>query len=446
MKNKLTRGSIALGLGLMLTTLCQAQTAPAKFVPFRDFVQSVKGTDASVFLAGSATTAKVKEPASVEEMRQHLLKMYDGVSVSHSYVLGSQTFDCIPVDQQLSVRALGLKTIAQPPAFSPNGPGGANPSSRASKLSQLPAGKRIDDFGNALGCESGTIPMTRITLEQLSHFSNLHEFFEKGPNGSGRVLSQSKSNYPTPNPFDHKYAHAVQSVNTIGASTNINLWSPYINTDIGEIFSLAQSWTVGAGAGPLQTLEVGWQNFPGRTGVQGSVPFIYFTADGYQATGCYDLTCPGFVQVDNSVTFGAALDPNSYSVLGGPQSEIQVGYFLSQGNWWLNFNGTWLGYYPGSLYGGGQLSQYANYIDFGSESVGDTIWPAEGSGLFAESGYSFAAYQRLIYYVDLSNNYDWASLTPSMPSPSCYSVTDPAFDNYSGAYFFFGGPGGGSCE
>ena len=60
-----------------------------------------------------------------------------------------------------------------------------------------------------------------------------------------------------------------------------------------------------------------------------------------------------------------------------------------------NFNGTWLGYYPGSLYGGGQLSQFANSIDFGSESVGDTIWPAEGSGMFAESGYSYAAYQRL---------------------------------------------------
>jgi hypothetical protein len=445
-KNTRKPGSIAFGFGLMLTTLCQAQTAPAKFVRFSDFVQSVRDTDPSAFLANSAATAKVKDPAALNEMRQYILKTYEGVSLSHSYVLGSQTIDCIPVNQQPSVRALGLKAVAQPPSFSPNAPAGVNRSSGAPKLSQLPAGKTTDAFGNALGCESSTIPMTRITLEQLSRFTNLQEFFDKGPNGSGRIPSLSKSNYPTPNPFDHQYAVAYQSVNNIGASTNINIWSPDVNTDIGEIFSLAQSWTVGIGAdGTLQTLEVGWQNFPGLTGVDASAPFIYFTADGYQTTGCYNLTCPGFVQVDNSVTFGAPFDANSYSVLGGPQAEMQVGYFLSQGNWWLNFNGVWLGYYPGYIYGAGQLTQYSNTLQFGSESVGDTIWPAEGSGYFAENGYGYAAYQQLIYYYDLSSNFNWASLTPVPPPPSCYSITDPSFNGYSGTYFFFGGPGG-SCE
>jgi len=66
---------------VLITTLsagqAQAQTTPAKFVPFNDFVQSVRGTDAGAFLASSAATAKVKEPAAFNEMRQHILNNPD---------------------------------------------------------------------------------------------------------------------------------------------------------------------------------------------------------------------------------------------------------------------------------------------------------------------------------------------------------------------------------
>ncbi|MBV9037767.1 MAG: neprosin family prolyl endopeptidase [Acidobacteriaceae bacterium] len=430
----------------LLTGQAQAQNTPAKFVPFSDFVQSVRGTDASTFLASSAATAKVKEPAAFNEMRQHILNMYEGVNVSHSYVLGSQTIDCVPVSQQLSVRTLGLKKIAEPPNSSPSVPGGANQSSAFQKASQLPADKTADEFGNALGCETSTVPMTRLTMENLSHFKNLQEFFEKGPNGSGHPPMPDTKNSITPNPYDHKYAFMYQYVNNLGINANINLWRPYVYTDIGEIFSLAQTWTIGYSSGPVQTAEVGWQNFPGKYGTESSVPFIYWTADGYNRTGCYNLDCSGFVQVSSSVTFGAPFSAGSYSVPDGPQYEIQAEFYLYQGNWWLNFNGTWVGYYPGSLYGGGQLSRYANLVEFGSESVGYNVWPAEGSGLFAASGWTYAGYERLIYYIDLSSTGYWATLTPDDPSPSCYSTAGPYYASNWGVYFYFGGPGGASCE
>jgi hypothetical protein len=38
--------------------------------------------------------------------------LYQGVQVRHSYVLQERTFDCIPVEQQLSVRRLGGQAIA----------------------------------------------------------------------------------------------------------------------------------------------------------------------------------------------------------------------------------------------------------------------------------------------------------------------------------------------
>ena len=38
----------------------------------------------------------------------------------------------------------------------------------------------------------------------------------------------------------------------------------------------------------------------------------------------------------------------------------------------------WVGYYPGSIYGGGQLSRYVQEIDFGGETVRSRIWPPMG--------------------------------------------------------------------
>lgn len=435
----------ALIIASVVTGHAQAQTTSAKFVPFNEFVQSVKGTDVTEALARPATAGvKVKDSASLAEMRQHVLSLYDGVNVTHSYVVGSQTFDCVPVNQQPSVRTLGLTKLADPPAAGVStAPGNATPST-SPKASQLPAGRTTDDAGNTLGCEDQTIPMSRITLDQLSHFKTLHEFFEKGPNGSGHAPEPAK--FDPPATEQHKYAFAYQYVNNIGDNVAINLWRPYVYTDIGEIFSLAQSWTLGVSSAPVQSAEVGWQNYPARTGTENSVLFIYWTADGYQKTGCYDLSCGAFVQVSNAVTIGGSFYPTSYSVSDGGQSEIQVQFYLYQGNWWLKVDGTWIGYYPGSLYGRGQLASYSNLLEFGSESVGTTVWPGEGSGLFAESGWSYAAYQRLIYYVDPSNTSYWSSLTPVKPSPSCYSITQPGFDSNSGIYFYFGGPGGASCQ
>src|SRR4051794_31465279 len=79
----------ALLLTSLLTGQLQAQTASASFVSFRDFVQSVRNTDARTFAARN-TAAKAQEPAAVSEMRQYLLNTYQAMDVSHSYVLGSQ--------------------------------------------------------------------------------------------------------------------------------------------------------------------------------------------------------------------------------------------------------------------------------------------------------------------------------------------------------------------
>jgi hypothetical protein len=427
---------VALSIGL-----AQAQTAPATFVPFNDFIQSLNGANSTHFVA--RTGFQVQDSAAFEEMRQHILSMYNGVAVSHSYVLGSQTFDCIPIDEQPSLRALGQSQVASEPPSAPPPPSNVS-GSQSTTLSQLPLGQTKDTFGNTLGCEANTIPMSRVTLEQLSRFKTLHEFFEKGPNGSGQAPMPGKTlNAIPPATYAHKYGFTYQYVNNLGPSTSINLWRPYIYSDLNEVFSLAQLWTIGLSSGPVQTAEAGWQNYPALYGSENSALFIYWTADGYNQTGCYNLTCSAFVQTSSSLHLGAGF--TNYSIFHGPQYETQLQYYLYNGNWWLRFNGAWVGYYPGSIYRGGQLTRYSNLLEFGSESVGTTVWPSEGSVLWANNGFTYAAYQRVLYYVNTSDTSIWDSLVADVPSPACYTVTQPSYNSSWGTFFYFGGPGGAGC-
>jgi len=195
-----------------------------------------------------------------------------------------------------------------------------------------------------------------------------------------------------------------------------------------------------------QTAECGWQNYPGMYGYSESVLFIYWTADGYSSTGCYDLTCSGFVHKSPSISLGQPF--SSYSSSGGAQYEIELGYQLNDGGWWLNIGGTWVGYYPTSIYNGGPMTNGATLIEYGTEGVGSTIWPAEGSGNWSDAGFSYAAYQSNVFYYGTDQTPYWAGLVADEMSPSCYTISGPYSNATSGEwanYFYEGGPGGTTC-
>jgi hypothetical protein len=371
------------------------------------------------------------------------------VEVAHSFILSSSHFDCIAIGQQPTVTAFGIKTIAQAPPQSliaksstAAGATGNVPQAATQAVDQ----KKSDAFGNSIGCEQGTIPMRRITLDEMSHYSTLREFFQKGPNGAGRPSTHGvKSEAPAAATPAHKYSVMYQNVDNLGGNSSLNIWNPDVNTGYGEVFSLSQQWYVGGSGAGEQTAEVGWQNYPAKYGSEDSRLFTYWTADGYNRTGCYNLDCAAFVQIANQGILGGGFTETSS--LGGPQYEFSAQYQLFEGNWWLSIQGTWIGYYPGGVYQGGQLTQYAQAIEFGTEGVGTTIWPAEGSGYWSTSNFGLAAYQRTVYYIDLNGNGIWATLQHEDPSPGCYSTTGTFFDSSSswGVYFFEGGPGGSGC-
>ncbi len=430
-----------------------AQDNTTAFVPFQSFLAQTKSSDASQYLARRAS--KVQDAAAFEEMRQHILTLYQGVEVSHSFVLDGDLYDCVPVQQQPAVRMLGLNSIATPPPAPPLLQAGQSAGDSSAKqpvgiTSQLSPDQQFDQFGNSLRCEANSIPMRRVTLDEVTHFANLHDFFQKGPHGAGQAPGMQNVQ-----PADgvHKYSYTQQNVNNIGQTVTLNLWSPYVYTYFGEIFSLAQSWTVATNP-VTQTAEVGWQNYPAFYSGENSRLFIYWTADGYNKTGCYNLSCGAFVQVNNSWYFGAGF--THYSTYGGTQYEFQALYYWYGGNWWLGLGTatgyTWVGYYPASLYGSGPMATHAQIIQSGSESDGYNPWPPEGSGQWASSGWTHAAYQRQLYYWAYPGGAAyWDSLTAHQPSSNCYTIAGPYWGGYTppsnnwGVYFYFGGPGGYNC-
>jgi hypothetical protein len=422
----------------ILSGVVNAQPAPKQFEPFNTFIANTRVATISEF--SSKADSKVKDAQSFEEMRQHILSLYHGVEVSHSFVLDSEQFDCVPVAQQPGLRAQNSRQIAQaPPLSAIRSNAQSDKAGKAVELtSQIGPDQQFDESGNAIGCSDNTIPMRRVTLEQMSHFANLQDFFKKGAGSDGQA-PKPENHQPQAPDGTHKYAYTYQYVNNLGGNSSINLWSPYVYS--GEIFSLGQQWYVGGN----QTAEVGMQNYPGYYGGENSKLFIYWTADGYQNTGCYNLTCGAFVQTNGNWYFGAGF--SNYSVWGGAQYEFSAQYYLYQGNWWLALGGQWVGYYPGSIYRGGQLTRYATLIEFGGETDGYNPWPPMGSGGWAGWGWTYAAYQRNVYYRDLSAITRWTSLTTVQPSSNCFTTAGPYWSNSSGwgIYFYYGGPGGYNC-
>jgi len=287
--------------------------------------------------------------------------------------------------------------------------------------------------------------MRRITLEELHRFETLQRFFAKSPDGGSHIPMPNEAIPPSAATVAHKYAYTYQWVDNLGGNSALNLWKPYVNRKLGEVFSLSQQWYIGGSGSNEHTAEVGWQNFSAKYGSENSTLFIYWTADAYRSTGSYNLDCAAFVQTNNNWHFGGRF--SSYSTLGGTQKEIQIQYYFHNGNWWLALGGQWVGYYPASIYRGGQLSRNAQLIEYGGETVGSTVWPPMGSGDWANQGFAYAAYQRDIFYRDTTGNAYWAVLNTVQPSIGCFTDAGPYWSSTQGrgVYFYFGGPGGKSC-
>ena len=289
-------------------------------------------------------------------------------------------------------------------------------------------------------CPKGAIPIRRLTMETLTRFETLEDFFHKG-HGYFRPPCGGDGGSAA----GHEYAHAERGVDNWGAESILNLWDNYVEKS--DEFSLSQIWVARGDGANQETLEAGWQVYRDMYGDWGPHLFIYFTPDNYGDGGGYNLSTGDFVQVNNTVYITGGFTHHSEE--HGTQYEIKLLIYKdgTNGSWWLKYGDTWVGYWPRSLFDANGVANIGDEVDFGGEIVNTRTDNRHtrtdmGSGNWPSQGFGEAAFHRNIKFVDTDNFYRNATgLSASRTNANCYDIDLVESSGSWEVYFYFGGSG-----
>ncbi|MCL7026680.1 hypothetical protein MKW94_010897, partial [Papaver nudicaule] len=231
----------------------------------------------------------------------------------------------------------------------------------------------------------------------------------------------------------------------IGASARINLWSPFVEAH--DEYTTAQIWLLNGPRFAFESVESGWTVNPAIYGDKSSRFFVYWSADGSQKTGCFDLMCHGFVQTNHEIALGGKLNPISWERGGQYHLPISIHLDTNTSAWWLASGKTFVGYWPGDLFYA--LHDSASLVQFGGEVFSPLLEKlnahhtatAMGSGNFAIGRFGHAAFinhVRITDYSKVERYPEW--VYAYMDEPYCYSALNHV-EYIKEPQFYFGGPG-----
>ncbi|XP_045817240.1 uncharacterized protein LOC123910202 [Trifolium pratense] len=302
-------------------------------------------------------------------------------------------------------------------------------------------------------CPNGTVPIRRILKNDLLRAASVdHHFGLKPPplfvNSTNTNFSESSSSFAVISE-NHSGVH-IQSTSGsgyIGAQGDINTWNPKVQ--LAGDSTTAQMWLKSGNGFDFESIEAGWTVNPTLYGNNDTRLFSYWTKDSYKSTGCYDLTCSGFVQTSNVITLGAALI--HVSTDSGPQTGFTVKIFLDElGHWWLsvaNYNTSIvIGYWPVELFA--SLQHSASVVQWGGQVISSQLKHRTphtktemGSGHLADGGYGHSCFINSLRVKDYSQMLKYPeSTTVAAQEPNCYNFFNDVKDGQEPA-FYFGGPG-----
>lgn len=147
------------------------------FISFSVFLASVEEANFEDYQALEGTV--VRDEVAFEAMKLHILNLYENVETVHSYVEDGQYFDCIHILSQPGLDDPGLQSQPEPvsrPALDEMNT--AIQSLHQETLVNTTIDSR-DVFGRLTVCETDTIPMRRLRLEDLIQYEDLSSFLTK---------------------------------------------------------------------------------------------------------------------------------------------------------------------------------------------------------------------------------------------------------------------------
>lgn len=150
---------------------------PRGFMTHEQFIASTQKATYADYANRPGT--KVANEQEFLRMKAHILSMYEGVVFRNSFAMETNgNVDCIDAKSQPSLRSGGKQlTIQTPPkAVAVE----ERPQKRKAEAVQpMLSPEKKDRFGNVMFCESGFIPLRRVTLDELTRFETLDDFFNK---------------------------------------------------------------------------------------------------------------------------------------------------------------------------------------------------------------------------------------------------------------------------
>ncbi|XP_048446396.1 uncharacterized protein LOC108867771 [Pyrus x bretschneideri] len=286
-------------------------------------------------------------------------------------------------------------------------------------------------------CPDGTIPIRRIRRQDLLRAASLEHFGKKPAN----------SYYST---NDEKGAAAILitvGYSYTGAHGDINIWNPRVQSP--DEFTTAQIWLKNGPGDAFESVESGWVVNPKLYGDEASRLFVYWTKDAYKSTGCFDLTCSGFVHTNKDLALGMALGPVSSEMGPQYQATFSISKDFHTNNWWVRVGQNIpVGYFPPELFF--YLTKgVAALVEWGGEVYSSKIKKNHphtatemGSGDFAWGKLGNACYIKQVRIIDYSMQLKYPEWVGTYTDEEyCYTALNYAASLAEEPVFYFGGPG-----
>jgi hypothetical protein len=366
---------------------------------------------------------------------------------------GGEIINCVDKRLQHGFDA-PIETFAEPPPDPPN----------AEQLRKMPNPQLYGTVGER--CPEGTVPQLRVELAEVESFGSLDRYLGRAQ--PMHVGPTSLHQYATRSVYLDPVNHSTAGK---GAYSTMNIYTPFVeNTAEG---SISQIWVSRGSYDPvpnsLQTVETGYmvapQYAPNNNPFMNHL-FISTTWQNYQVvngalTFCVNLDCGSrWVSTSSGWVPGATLQASWNSQLNNPSQQMEFTFSAvwgTGGNWWINWQGTWIGYFVASNYNSRGILNGADLHSYGGEiwnldgthpgrhthtDMGAGTLPPPDSNQEANyawaSGYTKAAYHRNLKYVDSAGAYQLLTRgETSVSDAQCYNIRH----NLAQGFFFFGGGG-----
>ncbi|KAI4376971.1 hypothetical protein MLD38_014671 [Melastoma candidum] len=203
-------------------------------------------------------------------------------------------------------------------------------------------------------CPKGTVPIRRSWKGEGRKFRNIRDDWDTK---DSKAVNQQLPNHSMAILFAVGY-------NYNGAKGDIKVCNPYVEKD--DEWSKSQIALKNGPSDNFESVEAGWAVNPGIYGDKQTRFFVYWTVDGSNKTGCFDHTCPGFIQTSHEIALGAAIRPVSFP--GGLPYQITVYIYkdVMTNNWWVQYGEKInVGYWPAELFR--VLTMTVESVEWGGE-------------------------------------------------------------------------------